>query len=95
MESQPDETGDAAARDGEPGDDSADAGRGAGRLTAADVRPFLKPLAMLAAAGVSEYARRKHQQRKADAGRAVAGGGDGSGADRTGDDPQGRNGSTK
>ncbi len=61
-----------------------------GKLTAADVRPFLKPLAMLAAVGVSEYARRKRQQRKADAGRAGsgggdAGGGDGSGAYRTGD----------
>ena len=87
MESQPDETGDAATRDGEPGDDSAGAGRGAGKLTAADVRPFLKPLALLATVGVSEYARRKRQQRKADAGRAGSGGGDGSGAYRTGDDP--------
>jgi hypothetical protein len=91
MERQPDETGDAAARDGEPGDDSAGADRSAGKLTAADVRPFLKPLAMLAAVGVSEYARRKRQQRKADAGRAGSGGGDGggddgSGAYRTGDD---------
>ena len=92
MEGQPDETGDAAARDGEPGNDSAGAGRGAGKLTVADVRPFLKPLAMLAAVGVSEYARRKRRQRKAGAGRAGseggdAGGGDGSGAYRTGDDP--------
>ena len=91
MEGQPDETGDAATRDGEPGDDSAGAGR-AGKLTVADVRPFLKPLAMLAAVGVSEYARRKRRQRKAGAGRAGseggdAGGGDGSGAYRTGDDP--------
>ncbi len=92
MEGQPDETGDAAVRDGEPGDDSAGAGRGAGKLTAADVRPFLKPLAMLAAVSVSEYARRKRRQRKADASRADAGGGDagggdGSGAYRTGDAP--------
>ena len=91
MEGPPDETGDAAARDGEPGDDSAGAKRGAGKLTAADVRPFLKPLAMLAAVGVSEYARRKRRQRKADAGRAGSGGGNGGGdgscAYRTGDDP--------
>ncbi len=92
MEGQPDETGDAAARDSEPGDDPAGGGRGAGKLTAADVRPFLKPLAMLAAVGVSEYARRKRRQRKADTGRAGSGGGDAGGGDasgvyRTGDDP--------
>jgi hypothetical protein len=87
MEGPSDETGDATARDGEPGDDAAGAERGAGKLTAADVRPFLKPLAMLAAVGVSEYARRKRQQRKADASRAGSGGGgDGNGAYRTGDD---------